>query len=312
MPHLSGMKAKGKYSYCLNKHKVKIILAYSGLALAVLNWAANTTIARGVVFDIKPMALSFFRWATAFIIILPFALKYLKHDNLIIRKNIKSLFVLSIFSVALYNSLLYVGAQYTTATNISLVVATMPGITLILAWLINREKPTFMKVAGVIIALCGMSVTISKFSLDNLVGMNFNKGDMFTVFSIISWALYSVLLKRSGIDIHPVSLLTVLIFFGTLLIFPFYLWEFFVFAGFTVNAKTVLIFLFLAVFPSIISYICWNHGVKTVGPGTAAMFMNLLPIFTAFFAFFFLGEKIYFYHIVGGVSIFVGLYIARG
>jgi len=106
-----------------------LLMAYSGLCLAVFFWAVNTVIARKVIFEIRPMTLSFYRWVTAFIIILPFGLVHLKKDKRQIADNLGFLFLLSIPSVAVYNSVLYIGAQYTSAVNISLVVAAMPVMT---------------------------------------------------------------------------------------------------------------------------------------------------------------------------------------
>ncbi|MBU3950807.1 MAG: DMT family transporter, partial [Proteobacteria bacterium] len=128
----------------------KTLLALLGLGFAVLFWAINTVIAKGVIVQIKPMALSLFRWLAALIFIFPFALKGLKKDILPIRQNLGFLFVLSIPSVAVYNSVLYMGAQYTTATNIALVVAAMPAMTLGFAWMVNRQKPRVIQALGIL------------------------------------------------------------------------------------------------------------------------------------------------------------------
>nr|NJM04191.1 DMT family transporter [Desulfobacula sp.] len=104
-------------------------LAYSGLFLAVFFWAVNTVIAKAVALEIRPLALSFYRWLIAFMIILPFALPHLKKDGPLIRQHLGFLLILALPSVAGYNSILYFGAQFTTATNISLVAAAMPVMT---------------------------------------------------------------------------------------------------------------------------------------------------------------------------------------
>ncbi len=222
----------------------------------------------------------------------------------------KFLFILSVFSVAAYNSILYIGARYTSATNIALVGATMPGITIILAWAINREKPGILKTWGAVISLAGMLAIIAKGSFEVLSEFKFNPGDVLIILAILSWAIYSVLLRKKEMDIHPVSLLTVLIIMGSLCIFPFYLWEYKVFGGFEFTPTIFFIFLFLGIFPSVLSYISWNLGVKTAGSGSASIFMYLLPVFTSVIAFFFLGETLLTYHILGGILILTGLIIS--
>ncbi len=284
-----------------------MVLAYSGLTLTILFWAINTVIAKAVIMDIKPMALSFYRWFLACIFLFPFAVPHLKKDMVLIKQHIGFLFFLSIPSVAAYNSILYLGAQYTSATNISLVVATMPVMTIIFSWILNREKPFALQTFGIIVSIIGVLIIISKGSWQVLSTLSFNPGDLLIVLSIASWSFYSVLLKKNHIDISPISFLTVLIFFGVLCILPFYLWEFTVFKGFELKPGNIIIFLYLGIFPSILSYLCWNFGVKTAGASIASIFMYLLPVFTSIIAYLFLNESLLLYHFAGGILILFGL-----
>jgi drug/metabolite transporter (DMT)-like permease len=281
--------------------------ALLGLVFAVLFWAINAVIAKGVITRVNPLALSFFRWLTALVFILPFALKGLKRDRASIRENLGALFVLSIFSVAVYNSVLYLGARYTSATNIAFVVSAMPAITLGFAWLITGQKPKLIQTMGILVSLGGVMVIISKGSFAIFASLRFNPGDLLILASIASWALYSVLLKRKPIPISPLSFLTMTIIFGTLCIMPFYAWEYHLYKGFELDWPIAWMFIFLGVCPSILSYICWNHGVKTLGPGTASVFMYLIPVFTSAIAYLFLGERLFAFHLAGGLLIFCGL-----
>ncbi len=284
-----------------------MVIAYAGLTLTIFFWAINTVIAKAVVMEIKPMALSFYRWVLAFIFILPFAIPHLKKDIILIKQNLGILFILSIPSVAVYNSLVYFGAQYTSATNISLVVATMPVMTILFSWVMNREKPFALQAFGIMISIIGVLIIISHGSWQVLSTLSFNPGDLLIVLSIAAWSFYSVLLKKNEINISSISLLTILIFFGTLCILPFYVWEFSVFQGFELKITTVIIFLYLGIFPSIVSYLCWNFGVKTVGASIASVFMYLLPVFTSIIAYLFLNENLFIYHFAGGLLILFGL-----
>ncbi|MDM8536496.1 EamA family transporter [Desulfobacterales bacterium HSG17] len=294
----------------MKKNKIKIspmVLAYAGLTLTIFFWAVNTVIAKAVVMELKPMTLSFYRWVMAFIFILPFAIPHLKKDIILIKQNLGFLFFLSIPSVAAYNSILYLGAQYTSATNISLVVATMPVMTILFSWIMSQEKPLVLQTLGIMVSIIGVMTIISNGSWQVLSTFSFNPGDLLIVLSIASWSFYSVLLKKKQINISPVSLLTMLIFFGVLCILPFYLWEFSVFNGFELKTSTIIIFVYLGIFPSILSYLCWNFGVKTAGASIASVFMYLLPVFTSIIAYLFLNESLFLYHFAGGLLILSGL-----
>ena len=287
------------------------LYAYAGLVFSVLCWAANTVLARGVIKEVNPMALSFWRWFVALVIILPFGLMYLKRDMHTIKNNKFRLVVLAFFSVSVYNSLLYVAAHMTTANNMSIVTAAMPTITIVMAWLIIHEKPARLQIAGVIISALGMIGIIFKGSFENIHHLIFNYGDLLVVGSVASWSLYSVFLRKFKIVLHPVSLLTMTIGIGLIFIAPFYLWEIIATNDFSVSYQVLPIFLFLGTFPSILAYLCWNNGVAKVGPSTSATFIYLLPIFAAFLAFIFLNEKVHHYHLLGGSLIFIGLYLAN-
>ncbi len=286
------------------------MIAVTGLVLAVLFWAGNAIVARGVVDQVPPMALSFYRWLTALIVILPFAFRGVKKDQYHIRNNIGSLFILSLPSVAIYNSVLYLGAMYTTATNIALMAAAMPAMTLGFAWVINMQAPRLLQSLGILISLVGVVVIIAQGSLVNLAGLQFNPGDLLILISIASWALYSVLLKKKSFPISPLSFLTMIIVLGLLCILPFYLWELFVRKGFEVNGPIVGVFIYLGIGPSILSYICWNHGVKTFGSAAASVFMYLIPVFTSVIAYLVLDERLFAYHLSGGGFILLGLILS--
>lgn len=285
-------------------------MAYAGLVIAVLLWSINTVLARGVVNQINPMTLSFWRWVFALIFLLPISFKYIKNDIHSIRKNLAKILILSFFSVAVYNSVLYFAAGYTTATNMSFAIATLPVMTIIVAMIIVREIPSKIQAIGIIISSAGMATIVFKGALFNNLILEFNYGDIMTAGAIFSWSIYSVLMRKFRIAIHPLSFLTATIFFGILFIFPFYTWEILISSKEIFTSSTIPIFMFVGFFPSIISYMLWNNGVLKVGPSKSAIFLYLSPVFAIIPSIMVLGESIFLYHIFGGILIFCGLYLS--
>ncbi|MBF0210993.1 MAG: DMT family transporter [Desulfamplus sp.] len=281
--------------------------AYILFTIAVLSWALNTVLAKGMISEIKPISLSFFRWFTALCFILPFGLRRVIEQKEIIKANWLKIVILSIFSISLYNSLLYYSAQFTTATNISFVIASTPAITFILSWIFLRQQESTLKVIGMLISLIGMLFIVFKGSLSNLFSLVVNIGDLIVFIAVISWSIYSVLFKYIKLNIDPVAFLTITIIAGLPFILPFYIWEISVYGLFAINTTNISIILFLGLFPSIVSYLCWNEGVKRAGPNMASIFLYLIPVFASVIAFIYLGERLYFYHIAGGVLIAAGL-----
>jgi len=293
-----------------NPEKKIIPKAYIFLFCAVLSWAINTVLAKGMIRNINPMALSFFRWLTALMVILPFGFHGILKEKDLIKENFRKLIILTFFSVSAYNSILYFSAKYTTATNISFVTATVPAFTFIISWILLGEKVRKVKISGMILSLIGLLIIIFQGSITKLMTFNLNIGDLIVLLSVLSWAVYSVLLKKYRIRMDPVAFLTLLIILGLPMILPFYLWELMVYGFFKINTQNVTTLLFIGIFPSVISYICWNKGVSIAGPNTASMFMYLIPVFASFIAWVFLDERLHVYHITGGITTFTGLYLA--
>jgi len=288
-------------------------LAYLGLVLTPLFWAGNAVVARGVVDTIPPMAMSFWRWLIALAILLPFGLPGVWRHRQTIRRHLGSMLVLSFFSVAVFNSLLYYAAMTTTATNIALINSTIPVFVALLAWLLLGDRTRPVQILGILLAITGILFIIARGDLAVLTALQAQPGDLLMVGAVFSWGLFSVLLRRQAIPLPALTFLTTQILLGVLVILPFYLTDLMFFSGgFQVSGDTVLPLLYLAIFPGILAYAFWNYGVHQAGPAKAAIFMYLTPVFTSVLAGIFLGETLGLPHVTGGVLILAGLLLATG
>lgn len=283
--------------------------AYAGLILTTLFWAGNAVVARGVVGEIPPLALSFWRWALALLFLLPFGAPRLWRQRQVLRQRWPSLLALAAFSVGAFNTLLYLAAQSTTALNITLFNSTIPVVVALLARGILGERLRPVQALGIIFALCGMLVIVGQGDWRTFTTFAFQPGDLIMICAVCSWGLFSVLLRRQAVPLDPLAFLTAQVGLGVMLIFPFYLLELLLHGGFTLRPGLVPPFLYVAIFPGIIAYACWNYGVHRVGPARAAMFMYLNPVFAAVLAWVFLGESLHRFHLLGGALILAGLYL---
>lgn len=295
----------------IQRLKNEQLVAWSLLTVAVLCWSLNTVMARTMIHEISPLALSFYRWFTALCVLFPMAFRQTAREWKVVRKVWPQLLIMAIFSITAYNTLIYLSAQYTPVTNISLIISATPALTFVLSLIFLGQKEPPSRIAGMVISLMGMLWIIFQGSWGNVASLQANAGDLISFGAIFSWAVYSVLLKRFKIDLPPSVFLLVLILFGLPIIFPFYLWEYRLSGPFGMTLQNIMTLLFLGIFPSIISYLCWNEGVKRAGPNTASMFFYLIPVFASLIAFLFLGETIQIYHLVGGGIIFGGFFFTN-
>lgn len=284
--------------------------AYAGLTLTALFWAGNAVVARGVVGEIPPLALSFWRWALALVIVLPVGLPRVLRQRTVVRERWRSLALLAALSVGAFNTLLYLSAQTTTAVNIALFNSTMPVMVALFAWLMLADRVRPAQALGIALALLGMLVIVGRGSWHTFARFAFQPGDLIMVAAISCWSLFSVLLRRQAVPLDPIAFLTMQIGFGVLVILPFYVLDLLVTGGFAMHLRLIPPFVYVAIFPGILAYAFWNHGIHRVGPSRAAMFIYLSPIFAAVLARVFLGERLHGFHYAGGGLILVGLYLA--
>jgi drug/metabolite transporter (DMT)-like permease len=111
-------------------------------------------------------------------------------------------------------------------------------------------------------------------------------------------------------NIDPIGFLTILIVFGTIFLMPLYIWEIQTGARIQFSLKALGSIVYVAVFPSILSYLFWNKAVSIVGANRAGIYIHLMPVFSVFLAFVFLGERFKLYHLSGIVLIFSGIFLA--
>ncbi len=286
------------------------LLAYSGLVLTTLFWAGNVVVARGFADQIPPVALSFWRWFLALLILLPLGLRPAWARRQVIARHWKMLLVLGALSVGFFNTLLYLAAQTTSAANIGLINSTMPVMVILLAWLTLGQRPSILHIAGIMLAIVGTLVVVSQGSWNGMIGLSYQAGDLLMVLAVFFWSIFSVMLNRYPIPLGALEFLTAQIFFGVLVILPFYLLELVVIGGFSMRPAHVLPFTYVALFPGLLAYALWNHGVRKLGPNSASMSAYLVPVFAAALAWALLGEALALYHALGGFLILLGVFCA--
>ena len=276
------------------------------LAAAVLFWAGNSVVGRAMAGVAPPMALSFWRWVFAFLVTTPLALGRLKTDWRVLAKHWPIVLGLGLSGVASFGALVYVGVQTTTALNSILLQAAMPPIILLFAWIGLRERTTRGQVASVALSLLGVLLIISAGRPWNLLHLKLNPGDALVMVGVVLYAVYSLLLRFRP-PVHPLSLLWATFGVAVLALAPCYAFELASGRGFVLGPRAALGIGYVALFPSVFAYLCFNRGVELIGAGRAGQFMHLMPIFGSILAVALLGERFHAYHAVGLVLIASGI-----
>lgn len=280
------------------------------LTLPPLFWAGNALVGRAIVGQIAPFELAFWRWLLAFALLLPFTFRDVLAHRRLFLQNWKVVVLMGLFSVAAYNTLLYMAVQTTTAINATLVGASMPLMILMLGAVWLREAIRPAQGLGIAVSIAGVLTVVTRGDPAHLLNLTFTPGDGLMVLASLSWAVYSVMLRRYPLPVAGTTLLVVLIAVGLVAIIPFYVWQI-VHAPVLVAGPAVFgAIAYTAVFASLLAYYFWNRGIAVVGAGTAGQYTYLIPLFTAALAVALLGEAFEWHHAVGGMLIFAGLGLA--
>lgn len=275
--------------------------------IAVLIWSMNIAVTRYVTDYISPVSISFYRWAVAFIILTPFMLPKVWKERQLIRQHLGKFAVLSAFGMALYQGLAYSAAHYTTATNMGIINAFIPVFTIFVSIIILKEIPSRFAVIGSFISFFGLLYVIGQGNLSNLARLGGHWGDLLMVLAVFFYAFYGVFLKKWQLKVPLLISLYVQIGFTLLYHLPFVLY-----LGIDpINQDNVASVLYAGAFPSLVAPLLWMIAVQYLGPNRTSIFMNLMPVFTAIIAYFWLHEAWTVYHTIGGVVILVGIVMAQ-
>ncbi|WP_261129798.1 DMT family transporter [Bacillus sp. Marseille-Q3570] len=287
-------------------------LPYLLLVIATFFWGTNFVISRLLVNEIPPLQLSFIRWSIAFLVFFPFIIKDLKQNRTIIRKNWKVLLAMALTGVAGFNTLLYIAVQYTTSINASLVNSLAPLLMVLLSVIFLKEKLFKIQYIGVILSFVGVFTVITDGHLGTLLALKVNPGDLLVFAAVVLFSIYSVLMKKFGVDLPKKTTFIVTIFIAVVSLIPFALWEssYRTISLAELPFEAILATVYLGVFPSIVSFICWNEGVMKVGPAKASNYLHLIVFFTTILAVAFADERLVVAQVIGGLFILTGVILA--
>ena len=289
-----------------------LALAIALLVASSFFWSGNFFSGKiAFLTNLTPFKLSFFRWILALLILLPFTYNQIIKDLDYYRKNLLLMTIISILGVTFFNSFTYISLQSSMVINSTLMASIAPVMMIGFSWLIFRTKTTKPQFAGIFLSLIGAFSIILKGSLNNLFNLYFTSGDLWMIAAVISWCLYSVLLKKIDSKTSQLANLEVMIIIGIIFITPFYIFE-------SVNSTYLpsspfdfLIISYVAVFASIVAFFSWNKGVSIIGPNRASLFLHLIPVFSSIWAVTFLDEKFSFFHIIGVIFILSGIILSN-
>ena len=290
----------------------KNYIAYLFLVLAALCWSGNFIVGKfATLFQIPPLSLNVLRWISVWFILMPFTYKEIYNNFNYIKKNWLVISFMGVITISTFNSVVYFALNYTQVVNAVLMLAAIPVVTIVLSSLMKIEKTNFLQIFGLLMSIIGVGAIISNGDFQKIVSLSFNKGDVWMLVCVLTWSLYSTLLKKHNLKLSQFTLIQLMVTVGILFLVPQLLYESYIGLELNFNKPFFLILFYVVIFPAIAAYYFWQKGIEMIGPNRATMFIQLMPLFSAIMAIIIFKEKLELYHFAGAAFIISGIYLSN-
>ncbi len=225
------------------------------------------------------------------------------------RKDIPLVLLSAFFNPFLYFLGENYGLKYSSSTIASVIIATIPLFSPIVAWLFARERIGFMTFTGIVISFAGIVIMLFHKGYTPETGY---VGILFLFGAVLASLFYSAILRKLVLKYSAITLIAWQNLAGIFLFLPLFL----IFDAGKVpqvplNATIISSFLMLAILASSLSFVFFAHSIKLIGINKSNIFSNLIPVLTAFFAFLFSLESFNIQKIIGIVLVIGGVFLSE-
>ena len=218
---------------------------------------------------------------------------------------------MGVITISTFNSVVYFALNYTQVINAVLMLAAIPAATIVLSSLMKIDKTNFFQIIGLLLSIIGIGSIISNGDIQKIISLSFNKGDLWMLVCVVTWSLYTALLKKHKFKFSQFTLIQLMVSVGILFLIPQFFYEKSIGLELNLNKAFFLILFYVVVFPAIAAYYCWQKGVQIIGPNRSTMFVQLMPLFSAVMAIIIFKEKFELYHFAGAAFIVSGIYLSN-
>lgn len=281
------------------------------LLICIISWGSVYPAGKVILADMSDYSLALWRFLISCVGLALYCMLTRQTLPKLTFRQYAVLFVIGLIGITGFNLGLFIGLKSTSATNGALISSLSPLVTSVIAAQLNRKKLTKRQWFSLIVSLFGVATVITEGSLDNLLHLSLNRGDLFIFGAMLSWSIYTVLSQYVSHWLSPLMYTQVTMIAGTIgliavcsVLNP----ESSFLAVAHLPAFSLILLLYISIVATVMGYVFWIQGVKTFGPAGASMVYNLVPVFAALVAYM-LGQPLTTIQIVGMLIVLAGLLI---
>ena len=279
------------------------------LLLTTVFWGGNVPAARLAVGEISPMLIVGGRWAIACALLFFFLPKDVRADWREMRQSWRWLFMMGAL-LTFSNALIFLAAVHTSGLNLAILQGVTPVLVIIGAWVAYRTPVGAVRWVGLAVSLAGVVLVATQGNPLALAATAVNIGDFYQFVSSSLYAMYVIALRQKppGSAWALFALISIVSLATSL---PLMAWEYAAGAMIFPTWKGLAALLYISIFTSLLGQLFFMRGVELVGPGRAATFHNLTPVFGAILSLLILGESLSAYHVAALAMVLGGIYVCE-
>jgi drug/metabolite transporter (DMT)-like permease len=273
-------------------------------------WSVNYLVARWAIGEIAPHMLALGRWCVAVLILGPFCWRELVAKRHLVRAEAAHFIVLGALGMWICGAFVYIGGRSTLAVNIGLIYAASPvHIALASAWWL-RETFGLKQAFGVLLALVGVLQILFKGEWTAALHLGVNPGDLWVAVAVLSWTVYSLLLRAWPSAFGTLARLTLTACGGVLVLLPFTLWEALYWLPSRLSWQSAGLVLAAALLPGAGAYGAYAFMQRVLGAARVGVVLYLGPLYSAVIGWAVLGERVEWFHLIGALLILPGIWLS--
>ncbi|EKN66123.1 efflux transporter [Neobacillus bataviensis LMG 21833] len=275
-------------------------------------------IVTGATFNLAKYAVHYFsaasaagwRFGIAAIVMLYILLIQKKVKWAVIRRNGPIYILLGVIGIFGFNAFFFFGMKHTSPLNGALIMATNPLVTSVLAYCILKTPITKRQTAGIIFALFGVILVLTRGSWEVISTLSLSKGDVLILVGNVCWALYGVLGRKYLKTSSSLETTTYTMMIGAVCL-----------ALLAINSPSPPLsnvpisawgaILFMAIFTSVLGYLWWNKAMEIIGVGKTSIFFNLVPVVTMVLSIM-TGTAVSIFQVLGTIMVISGVLTSSG
>jgi drug/metabolite transporter (DMT)-like permease len=180
----------------------------------------------------------------------------------------------------------------------------------VMSAIVLRESPARKLWIAAAISILGVGWILTNGQLSVFLEMDFNLGDILILAAIFSWAIYGVVAKKAMQEMSVLTITAYGLIVSSIVVLPIGIWEINSQIQPQINLFVIIAVLFISIGPTILSFLCWNQGVKLIGPLHASIYLNTIPIYTIILSVFYLDQAMSQAQVIGAVMVLGGSFYA--